>query len=62
MQRGRTTKITVYEDLPTSVSSSLYGANLDCFAFNVGLIARHRPDLAEKLIKLYEQCKKIRSK
>ncbi len=62
MQRGIVTKISVYEDLPTSVSSTMYGANLDCFAFNMGLIAKHRPDLATKLIKLYEQCKKIRSK
>ena len=62
MQRGIVTKISVYEDLPTSVSSTAYGANLDCFAFNVGLIARNRPDLAQKLVELYEQCKKIRSK
>lgn len=62
MQRGIVTKISVYEDLPTSVSSTLYGANLDCFAFNVGLISKHRPDLVQKLIDLYEECKKIRSK
>lgn len=62
MQRGKTTKITVYEDSPTSVSSSLYGANLDCFAFNVGYIASKSPTLAQELIKLYEKCKKLRSK
>lgn len=62
MQRGKTTKITVYEDLPTSVSSSLYGANLDCFAFNVGYIIRKDPHLAKQLIHLYEKCKKLRSK
>lgn len=62
MQRGKTTKITVYEDMPTSVSSSLYGANLDCFAFNVFYIAQRSPTLANQLIELYEKCKKLRSK
>lgn len=62
MQREKRTKITVYEDMPTSVSSSLYGANLDCFAFNVGYIAQRSPDLAKQLVELYEKCKKLRSK
>lgn len=60
MQREKRTKITVYEDMPTSVSSSLYGANLDCIAFNVGYIARRSPDLAKQLVELYEKCKKLR--
>ena len=62
MQRGKTTKITVYEDMPTSVSSSMYGANLDCFAFNVGYISRYSPDLVRELIVLYEKCKKLKEK
>lgn len=62
MQRGRTTKITVYEDMPTSVSSSLYGANLDCFAFNMGYIGQRSPELAQELMRIYEKCKKLRSK
>lgn len=62
MQRGKTTKITVYDDMPTSVSSSLYGANLDCFAFNAGYIGRENPKLLKELIELYEKCKKLRSK
>lgn len=62
MQRERRTKITVYEDLPTSVSSSLYGANLDCFAFNIGYIVKRSPELAQQLMELYEKCKKLRSK
>lgn len=62
MQRGKTTKITVYEDMPTSVSSSLYGANLDCFAFNAGFIAKRSPDLVKELIVLYEKCKKLKEK
>lgn len=60
MQRGRKTKITVYEDSPTSVSSSLYGANLDCYAFNMGYIAQASPDLARQLINIYEKCRKLR--
>jgi len=62
MQRGIVTKISVYEDLPTSVSSTAYSANLDCFAFNVGYIAKRNPKLVQELISLYEQCKKLRSK
>lgn len=62
MQRGKTTKITVYDDSPTSISSSMYGANLDCYAFNVGFIAKKSPQLALKLIELYEQCKKLKEK
>jgi len=62
MQRGTVTKISVYEDIPTSVSSTAYGANLDCFAFNVGFISKTRPDLAQRLIELYQECKKLRSK
>lgn len=62
MQRGKTTKITVYEDMPTSVSSSMYGANLDCFAFNVGFINKRRPDLVLELIELYKKCKKLKEK
>lgn len=60
MQRGKTTKITVYEDMPTSVSSSLYGANLDCFAFNMGFIAQHDSKLAMQVLELYQKCKMIK--
>jgi len=60
MQRGIVTKITVYEDLPTSVSSRAYGANLDCFAFNVGYIAHKSPTLARELVELYNKCKKLK--
>jgi hypothetical protein len=62
MQRGIVTKISVYEDLPTSVSSTAYGANLDCFAFNMGFIANKSPDLARQLMVLYEKCKKLKEK
>lgn len=62
MQRGIVTKISVYEDYPTSVSSRMYGANLDCFAFNVGYIADKSPQLAQELINIYDKCKKLRSK
>ena len=62
MQRGKTTKIIVYEDSPTSVSSSLYGANLDCFAFNMGYIVQRDADLAMRVLKLYEKCKKLKDR
>lgn len=62
MQRGIVTKISVYEDLPTSVSSTAYGANLDCFAFNIGYIGRRSPELAMQLVELYEKCKQLKEK
>jgi len=62
MQRGIVTKISVYEDFPTSVASRAFGANIDCFAFNADYIARKSPELIQELIVLYEKCKKLRSK
>ena len=59
MQRGVVTKISVYEDTPTSVSSRAFGANLDCFAFNASYIAKRSPELIRELIELYEKCKKL---
>lgn len=60
MQRGIVTKLTVYEDYATSVSSRANGANLDCFAFNVGYIAKRSPSLVRELISLYNKCKELR--
>lgn len=60
MQRGIVTKISVYEDFPTSVSSTAFGANLNCLAFNMGFIVDKNPDLAKQLIELYKQCKKLK--
>lgn len=62
MQREIVTKISVYQDYPTSISSRAYGANLDCFAFNVGFIASKNPRLAEELVELYNKCKKLGEK
>lgn len=62
MRRGIVTKISVYEDLPTSVASRAYGANIDCFAFNLDYIALISPELASEIIVLYDKCKKLRSK
>lgn len=59
MQRGIVTKISVYEDMPTSVSSTAFGANLDCFAFNMGYIVKRSPELARQLLTIYKQCKEL---
>lgn len=62
MQRGIATKLTVYQDSPISISSTVFGANLNCIAFNADYIGRKNPDLVRELFELYEKCKKLRSK
>lgn len=59
MDKPKATKITLYEDRTTGISSSLKGANIDGIAFNVMLIARKDSDLAIKLLGLYELAKQL---
>lgn len=60
MQRGIVTKISVYEDYPTSVSSKAYGANINAFAFNMDYIAIKSKTLAQELVLLYEKCRGLK--
>ena len=62
MQHGKITKLTIRENDPTSVSSSLHGANLNTFGFNADYIARRDPVLYSELQKLYEKAYKLRDK
>lgn len=57
MQREepKKTKITIREDYPTAVASEAYGANVGGFAFNVIFIAHRNPELAVKVMDLYEK-------
>lgn len=48
------TKITIKEDLATGMSSSFNGANLDGLAFNMSYIVNANPELAKKIMELYE--------
>lgn len=61
MQREvKKTKVTVTEDFPTSISSSIYGANLDVIAFNMSFIAKQKPELVPKIIQVYEVAHKLK--
>lgn len=62
MQRERSTKITVRENYPVSISSSMYGANLNVLAFNMDYIGRINPWLATQVVDLFKQAKKLRRK
>lgn len=60
MQRRRSTRIVLYEDAPTSITSSQSRANLDTVGFNVGFLLRRRPSLAVEALKLYAKAREVR--
>lgn len=61
MQHGvQRTKITLRSDYPTSVASEAFGANIGGVAFNLNYINERKPELVEKIIKLYEECRKLK--
>lgn len=53
MEEPKKTRITIREDLPTAISSSLNGANLDAIGFNVPFLAMRSPRLAIEVMKLF---------
>lgn len=63
MQYGKETvsKLTVRSDLPTSVSSSVHGANVDALGFNITFIAQRRPQLAVELVRLWREARELTS-
>ena len=60
MDESKSTKITVSDDASTGISSRAHGANLDALAFNVTFIASRNPNLAVKLLKLYDEARHIK--
>lgn len=54
------TRITLRDDCPTAVSSTVHKANLDCFGFNMGFIQKRDPELSVEVMKLYERAHKLR--
>lgn len=62
MQRGKGTKITIYQDSPVAVSSTVFGANVNAVVFNADYIGEVDADLVKEIFRLYEKCKKLRSK
>jgi hypothetical protein len=60
MQRRKSTRMVLYEDAPTSITSSQGRANLDSVGFNVGFLLRRRPSLAVEVLKLYAKAREVR--
>lgn len=60
MQYGKVTKLAMREDMPTSITSSQHGANLDAVGFNITFILERRPKLAIEVLKLYDQVRQLR--
>lgn len=60
MQREIKTKLTLYKDSPTAVSSTVFGANLNAVAFNADYIGRYDGQLVKEIYKLYERARKLR--
>lgn len=61
MQYGKVTKISIRDDVPTSISSSQHGANLDTMGFNLGFILKRKPGLAVDLFRLYNLARKLKT-
>lgn len=62
MQRGIKTKLTLYQDSPVSASSTTFGSNMNCVAFNTDYIGTFDRDIVVQIYALYEKCKNLRSK
>jgi hypothetical protein len=60
MQYGKVTKIAIREDMPTALTSSRHGANLDTVGFNIKFILEREPNLAVEIFKLYDQARQLR--
>ena len=60
MQGPKSTRLLVREDLPTAITSSQRGSNLDVLAFNIGFLLKRRPSLAVEVLRLYEQADEVR--
>lgn len=56
-EKAKTSKLNIRSDLPTSISSSWHGANVDALGFNLGFIAERRPQLAVELLHLWHEAR-----
>lgn len=62
MQREITTKVTVRGDYPTSITSVMYGANIDVLAFNHDFIMKRDPALGIQILELYKKARDLADK
>lgn len=58
-EKSHVTKVSVRSDMPTSISSSQHGANLNAVAFNLDFIALRRPQLAVELLRLHREARDL---
>lgn len=60
MTARKSTKLTIHEDGPTGIASSVYRSNIDAMGFNIVFIAKRNPKLAIEIMKLYDEARQIR--
>ena len=54
------THITIKNNKPTGISSTIYGSNINAIGFNIDFIATKNPNLAISIMGLYKQADSIR--
>lgn len=54
------TTVTIRDNQPVAVSSSLNGANLDTACFNMTYIFKHDPKLAEEIMEIFDKAKETK--
>lgn len=59
MTNIKSTKLTIREDRPTTISSSAHRSNLDAIGFNLTFLSVRNPKLAIEILKLYAKAAKI---
>lgn len=60
MQREIITKLSVFTDTPTSEATRINGANINCVAFNMDLIAKEDHALFLRIWEMFHKAKKLR--
>lgn len=61
MSDKKTTKLTIYENRATGITSSAFGSNINAMGFNLLFIASKNPKLAVEIMELYAKARKIQA-
>jgi hypothetical protein len=57
--KPKASRVNVREDQAASVTSSLYGHNLDVVGFNLTFLSQHDPALANEVLDLLRRAAKV---
>jgi hypothetical protein len=57
--KPKVTRLSIRDDQVATVSSSLYGSNLDAAGFNLTFLYRHDPALAQEVLDLLRRVAKV---